>query len=340
MARPRKLAAGVADKIGYSQSQVQGWFDRGYGPDYPCDLADHFRALGPRMGEGRDADVAVLQMAAEDRPCRCLRKVLQGLAEAFAAKLGRQYVDSADEVVDLLRNTVGMPVLDDWRLDAHSMEPPTEWDSAPEPYVVAERWDEKTGRPIPTTPRTVHDEPIERDAADVSYGAALLPLVQSYTGEPLEPEDTAAADALVRHHMSQRGLGWAADVEDPELNLALLRVGQAAAPVSYTDWLDKATPMELAAAVRAADAWEVMFRNPIAPPLSHEERWRGVGRLAISIGPIRPLLRQLVDVVVNQLGQPDAALSDNERRFLATLRTAAGPRLDRGTPDPGGVQSG
>jgi hypothetical protein len=339
-ARRTKLSDGIERATGYPSSQVQGWLNRGYGPDYPCELADHCRALGPFMGEGRDADVAVLQMAAQDRPCRCLRKVVRGLADAFAAKLDMRYVDTADEVVDVLRTVHGLPMLDDWTLAAESIEPPVEWDAACEPYVVAERWNERQGRPVKTSPETTHDDPIEREVNEVLHGAALLPIVQSYAGEPLEPGDTADLDAVVRHAMSQRGLGWAADVEDPELNLALLLAAQAAAPVSHAEWLDKATPMELTQAVRAADALESIFRYPGAPRLSHEERWRRVGLFAISVGPICPLLSRLVDVVVNQRGLPDDALSDNERRLFAALRTAARPVLDRGTPDPGDVQSG
>jgi hypothetical protein len=290
------------------------------------------------MGEGRDAAVAVLQMAADDRPCRCLGKVLRGLADNYAARFEKRYVDTVDEVVEVLGAAEGMPVLDDWRLAAQSIDLPAEWD-AREPYVVAERWDNDAQRPVPTTPVTVHDGSIERDAADVLRAAALLPIVQSYAAEPLEPGDTIDLDTLVRHAISQRGLGWPPDVEDDEVNLAILLRAQAEAPISHTAWLDKATPVELARAVRAADVLEDIFRSPSAPSLPHEDRWRRVGLLAICVGPMVPLFRRLVSVI-DHLGTPDGEPTQTDE-FFTRLRMAISPTaIDPPDGGTGGVQSG
>ena len=79
------------------------WKDAGYGPAEEVSRAeylDHFRALAPLMGTGRNGNVAVIKMADSGRACRRLAEVLRSYTALQAGEVDSR---DADELVEYFK---------------------------------------------------------------------------------------------------------------------------------------------------------------------------------------------------------------------------------------------
>jgi hypothetical protein len=254
VARPTKAAIDLSDALdGATASQVQGLLEGGYGPAEPTDstgVVDHFRALLPFMGRGRDGDVAVVKMAMAGRACQRLREVLAGFQTLAPVA---EDTDDPDELVD-------------------------DWMASPMPPPFADKLRQAVERMGPL--QGFADEP---GLAEVRLGAALLPFGQVTVGESIVPQDLVELATLGDAVRSDLGVPVEWESDDPKLlalDQAFLEAAIGVVRGSET-WLREAEPLELVKGVRAAvvltEAHETVGLISFS---GEEERVRYIGHTA------------------------------------------------------------
>ena len=285
MARPTTRAKQLAVRLDARPSTVQGWLDDDFDAPQPLTPAaevEHFQAVAEVMGQGRDAAVATLKLAAEGRATRRLRDVLRGIHESLSVELD----GSADPADTLLASLNEMPELAPlWRSlvrAAAETGPPVEHDTA----AAARK-----------------AQPLD---AELLASAAMLPVAQVTVGEPVGDADLADSDL-------HRIAGAAAGAVNAAL-LSNVNAFSATVPV----WLERASEDELVRAVQHArqcfDALRAI--EPTLQATREEEYWRWVARFT----PVADFLLKLIMPMIALLRVADGlAPTADTRRFLAAF---------------------
>jgi|GEM_PF-5228526 len=316
MARPTRTNAQLALELGQSPSRVQGWLEGGYFPAEPVsheDLLAHCRALDPLTGPGRDGNVAVLKMAAQDRACRRLRDVLDRLQRLNPDE---EDTDDPDDLVEYASQAPHLaPVLELYRSLAVDVEAQGSYRNESEPA-----------------------------APDSIAKTAMLPAADVATGNPVDPDDTIDLNHLL-NNLSARlhGGRLPEDFVTPDEDLAIVRFAVGVARQA-TDWLKRASNEDLVRGVKCACA-VIDITNVLGVPfetLGDEERWRSIGRLALTAFPIVRQMMVMSELAQTLMGHRE--LAPAEEAFLEAIRRAGSeieaiPPIDRKEPSSGDRRS-
>jgi hypothetical protein len=162
------------------------------------------------------------------------------------------------------------------------------------------------------------DRPNEPAQADFLVGDAILPIAEMLAGEVTEP-----FDALT--------LSMSGDVGATNLGVTLTDLGESEEARVETDyamlqsvvalmakrsgWLDEASPTDLAEGVAAAEVLidALAIQGAGISGIGDEARWRLIGSLAPTAGPLMAAVGQLVRLLEGAELDPDA------KRFVSTL---------------------
>lgn len=299
MARPTKATVARARRLGRSPATLQGWLDRGYAPAEPLTSPrerEHYDAVALATGPGHDPEVAFIKLAGAGHATAGLRAVLRDL---LVLDPDEEDIQDADELLEHGMTHPGLqPIIGLLRQAAHSVGPPRDW--------IAHDSDVRT----------------EPELADLTLGAALLPLAQTATGEELEPLDTINMGRLTDEAFVHRLGTPMPDDSVPEAAEFDLRLLQSIAVIAgrAERWLVDADPQELARGVQAADslvkALEIIGVH--FSQLGDEERWRTVGRIAPIALPTLRMLLAVYDVVVPFFPADD--VPEVQRAFYYAIR--------------------
>ena len=320
MARTTKRSREIASDLEgvASASQVERWTVDEYGPDEPLsrsELVEHFAALAPLMGSGRDGDVAVIRMAAEHlRRCKRLRTVLLGVIPQ-SELAGR----TADEL------------LAEGRAVAASVSH-GRWTS---PLDMARFLQRGANIAVNASAQTqeVDDELGRGESAERAknlrsgvLGTAELSIAQALTGEPTEPED--AADLL---QISGAGIEDAVGAPitgalfDPAEGSRLFALAAAVAKGSRY-WAETSAVEDLAQGVAVAAQMVAIFDlvGVDVPAVGTEDRWLVIGKMA-------PAAFQLGATLVHAVRDAGASASVSDAFAITAYLVDAAPQIIAGT---------
>ena len=275
MPRATKSAIRLAQEIGETASQVQGWLEAGYGPTGDGDIADHFRRLAPLMGTGRDGDVAVIKMAVQGLADRRLRDVFAEL-----------------QVLDPDEDTSGPDAV----LSTITSSPMF---AATRSTFVALAGE--AGTPIEADYQQVGEvgnvEP-EQALSEVRANAAMLEVLDAHFGHSTEREDLAEMSDLIDASATRLAGSDGGHNREFQTKDAAIVDYVVSASHAVIDWIENASPEELCqgaqASERLVDGLSFLgFLNFNGD----EERWRWVGRLAPTASNMLELVLAMTEML-------------------------------------------
>ena len=234
----------MAQDLGLSPSRVQGWYEAGLQPAHAVsrkELLAHFQALDELTGTGRDAEVAIIKMAARGFQCARLRESLLGLQDFDPSHA----ISDADELVQV---------------------------ADPLPMAYLQRSAERLG-----VPPGFRNEP---GLAPARAGAAVLALAQTAVGEPIGPRDFVDLDELLNEPVARlAGVDPSEVPTDLEGTAALSRRIVEVVTGSAQRWFDEASDDDFLAGVtsarRVVDALKILGLEFGGD----EEEWITVGQV-------------------------------------------------------------